>query len=177
LAAKHLIEVGCKNFAFFGGDENLIQSGGEKNFLRAKGFVNYLLQKGCRKPVIFSGSGFAQFFNDGKILAQEFLRLKNIPDGIFASNDLLAIALFYELEAHGLKVPEDVAIIGCDNTEICLYTYPNLTSIDINIPVTAQKLISVLKDMIDGKKPIRRQTTVPVSIVVRESTKRQGGGK
>lgn len=165
-AARHLIEAGCKRLAFFGGC---------KNYARAKGFTRYLKEKGETAPLLFTGdkSHCALFFPTGKVLAQEFLNLRKLPDGVFASNDLLGIALLSEALKKGLKVPEDMAIIGCDDTEICLYVKPALSSIDIEISLTAKEAIKKIRAIIKGKETVSPHTNIPAVLKPRESTKRQ----
>ena len=124
LAAAHLIAGGCRKLCFFGGDE---ESG------RGKSFLSYIEQRKLPPPLIFTGGEFIAYFPEGKRLAREFLDLRELPDGVFAYNDLLAIALLSELSEKGMRCPGDMAIVSCDNTEICLYPYPALTGIDTNV--------------------------------------------
>jgi len=161
LAAEHLIAKGCKKPAFFGGF---------RNSTRARGFVQYFRENNLPDPLIYVGEKYTAYFPEGKILAREFLKSRNLPDGVFASNDLLAIALLSGALAKGLRVPEDMAIMGCDNTEAGLYTTPALTSIDTNISLLAKKAIAKIEGMIKGEEPKPFHTEVPVSLIVREST-------
>ncbi len=163
LAAGHLIDIGCKRLAFFGGSSHSP---------RAVSFVRFLEKQGHRAPLVFTGDKYTNFFPEGKILAQQFLRLKNLPDGVFASNDYLAVALLSEALRKGLKVPRDIAIMGCDNTELCLYKRPTITSIDINLPLIAKKIMERTEQLIAGKRLRPLDTKVPVSLIVRESTER-----
>jgi len=163
LAAEHLIEIGCKKPVFFGGAEE---------YARAKGFVQYFKEKKLPPPLMFVGKKRALNFPEGKILAREFLKLKDLPDGVFASNDLLSFVLLSETLRKGLRVPEDMAIMGCNNTDTSSYTTPTLTSIDINSPLLAKKAIEKLEGMIKGEEPKPFHTVVPVSLITRESTRR-----
>jgi len=164
IAASHLTEIGCKRLCFFGG---VRESG------RAEGFVKFKEER-LPSPLVFTGEKFVGYFHEGEKLAKEFFKLKELPDGVFASNDLLAVALLSEVLKRGLKIPENLAIMGCDNTEVCLHSYPGLTSIDVNISLTAQIALEKLIDFINGKEVKPLHTTIPIKLVERESTKKGG---
>jgi len=165
LAAEHLVAIGCKRPAFFGGDINMA---------RVRGFKQYFEDNKLPLPLLFTGETFVGFFEDGTVLAQQFLKLKERPDGVFAANDILAVALLSAALRKGLKVPRDIAIMGCNNTEVTLYTTPTITSINTNLPLAAKKVIEILEDMIKGEKPKLMHTEIPVSLIVRESTRKTG---
>jgi LacI family transcriptional regulator len=167
LVSAHLMEIGCKSFAYFGG---------EKNSKRCKGFIDYL-KENKYKSVIWTGERliphqlFVGYYNDGIKLAKKFFETDNkIPEGIFASNDILGAILLKETIKRGFKIPEQIAIVGCDNSEICLYTEPELTSIDVNINDTAKKLIETMKKIINGEELKTLHIKIPVNLVKRGST-------
>lgn len=162
LAAKHLIEIGCKSFAFFGGDRKLE---------RCKGFVEYLKEKGYT-AVVFTAEKFVSSFEEGMKLGEEFFKLKKLPEGVFAANDILGVTLVNCAKRYGIKIPDDMAIMGCDNTEVCLYSEPELTSIDTNVKEIARKAIEIIKRLIKGEK-IEEPVRIDVQIVKRNSTKRR----
>ncbi|MCM8759684.1 MAG: LacI family transcriptional regulator [Candidatus Omnitrophica bacterium] len=159
LAAQHLIQIGCKKIAFFGGS---------KNFGRFRGFYSYLIEKGI-EPMIFMEEKLVASYEAGVKLAKGFFQQIEDVDGVFAFNDLVAAALIKQAYRHGLRIPDDLAVIGCDNTDICLYTEPSLTSIDTNIQEIAKKSINIIKKIIDGEK-VPMYTKIDVNLVEREST-------
>ncbi|HOK57034.1 MAG TPA: LacI family DNA-binding transcriptional regulator [bacterium] len=162
LAAEHLLEIGCRKIAIFGG---------EKGSGRYNGFVNYLKERG-NEPIIFVKDKFVGYYEDGILLAEEFFNQSQIPDGVFAYNDLLGVILIKEAKKKGIKVPEDIAIIGCDNSEVCLYSEVELTSIDTNIKEVVKKAIKLMKKMINGEE-IPKKTIVDVKLIKRKSTERR----
>lgn len=163
LAAEHLMGAGCRKLCVFGG---------ALETLRVKGFVDYIRQKGLPEPLMEISNGFIDF-RKGEFFARKLLKSGKNPDGIFAYNDLLGIALIKECIRTGVKVPGDMAVIGCDNTEVCFYTYPHLTSIDTNFCLAARQAFIKLMDVINGKEDMEMHTRIPVSLVVRESTMRR----
>jgi len=163
VAAEHLVEIGCKRLCFFGG---------WKDTERAREFEKYVLERGLPKPLNFTREDFVDKFSVDKELAKEFFNFSPLPDGVFATNDLAGIALMVEALRRGIKVPQDIAIMGMDNAEICEYTYPSLTSIDLNMELRAKLAIEKLIQLINNEPLEELHTQVPFKLVIRESTKK-----
>jgi LacI family transcriptional regulator len=162
-AAEHLLKKGCKRLCFFGGQENLSD--------RKEGFIEKVQETGLF-PFVFTDANFLDNFETDKKLAEKFLNTFPLPDGVFATNDLAGIALLTEALRKGIKIPEDLAIIGMDNTEICEYTYPSLTSIDLEIEQRARLAVRKLVKLIKNEPLEKLHTLVPFKLVERESTKK-----
>ncbi len=164
-AARHLLAGGGKHLAYFG-----------RNQLRQQGFVGLLRRENqeCSLCLENSPDAISGEFNLGRNLAAEFLRRPNRPDSVFASNDDYACALLTEALAAGLRVPEDLAIVGCDNTDSCLRVFPSLTSLDINIPGLAEAALDKLVRSIEGQPVEARHTNVEHRLVARGSTRSAG---
>ncbi len=89
-------------------------------------------------------------------------------DAIFAASDVLAIAAIHALQSKGLRVPEDVAVVGYDNIGQAAMISPGLTTIDQNIKLGGEILVNTLVDKIAGN-PVRA-TLTPTTLVIRGST-------
>jgi len=89
-------------------------------------------------------------------------------DAIFAASDVLAIAAIHALQSKGLRVPEDVAVVGYDNIGQAAMISPGLTTIDQNIKLGGEILVNTLVDKIAGN-PVRA-TLTPTKLVIRGST-------
>lgn len=161
LAAQHLVEIGRRRLAFFGGTA---QSS------RARGFVAGCEKAGLPEPLIFTGEAYATDFQQGRALARDFLHIRPLPDGVFCSNDQLGVALLTQSNDAGLSIPDDMAIVGCDNSEICLYTTPALSSIDTGNSLLASKSLEVLLRLLQDRPDAPVYDNVPVSLVARGST-------
>ncbi len=160
LAAEHLVSIGCRRLCIFGGTPET---------LRMKGFVEYVRKKGLPEPITETSAGFMDLAK-GEFFARKLLTSRNRPDGVFAYNDLVGVSLIKECIRTGVKVPDEIAIVGCDNTEVCLHTYPQLTSIDTNLFLASRLSFAKLMDVLDEKEGIELHTKIQVSLVVREST-------
>lgn len=100
------------------------------------------------------------------------LMKRNISfDGLFSSNDRMAIGAMKALDLEGIKIPEEVAIVGCDDIEMASMTVPALTTIHQSLheigKVAATKIISLLS----GQEVGAYQTTIPAKLIIRDSSK------
>lgn len=92
-------------------------------------------------------------------------------NAILATNDKVALVTMRCLESMGMRVPHDVAVIGCDNLDFAEFSKPALTTIDQCITELSHTTVNILVDLIEGKKlPVEdRQKVIKPKLVVRES--------
>src|SRR6266567_2875755 len=112
LATKHLIDIGCKRIAHIRGPET------SPSIRRVEGYKRALTQAALKVSddyIIAEPKGDVETRQRGADAMRELLSLKARPDGVFCFNDPLAMgAMNYALD-QGLRIPEDVAVIGCGN--------------------------------------------------------------
>ncbi len=138
----------------------------------------HLLGQGCRRIVHLGGSYLNNVYKDrivgyqkalaayqvafdpellfkiqlssetGLLAAQQILQLPALPDGVFAANDSSAIGCIAELKRNGLRIPEDIAVVGFNDDPICRFMKPDLSSISYPSQqigeVAAQTLIDTI---------------------------------
>lgn len=125
LAAAHLATRGVRHPAHICGR---ISAPWSKD--RLDGFAEGLTAAGLYLDPALTVRG--DFSLHGGYLAAEQLIATGIPfDSVFAANDLMAVGAIKALTAHGLRVPEDVVVVGFDNTYISALTSPPVTTVDI----------------------------------------------
>ena len=90
------------------------------------------------------------------------------PTAFIAGNDFLAVNILRKARQLGLRSPEDVAVIGADNTYIADTFYPGVTSVDFSKETFCRQLAEALLGLIQGQRP--EDQILPVSLFVREST-------
>lgn len=107
---------------------------------------------------------------DGYRAAQELLALDERPDAIFCFSDLLAIGAMRAVFDTGLRVPEDVAVIGIDDVEEGRFARPSLSTVSLDTPYIARE--SVRRILARIKDPALEATEIvaPHTLVAREST-------
>jgi LacI family transcriptional regulator len=161
LAARHLLEHGARHFAFVGADVFFSKE-------RQAGFVAELEARGERlRP--------GRIFNIDDFLSRaESGLFEELPSalGIFCANDWVGARTMRECLQRGRNVPNDMAIIGCDNDP--RYTHQNvpaLSSVEIPSRPSGRLAAEMLLRLIEGKANTPRiQTCAPLSVVTRGST-------
>ncbi len=112
LATQHLVDIGCKRIAHIRGPET------SPGIQRLEGYKRALGLNRKNAPdeyVIFEPKGDVGSRQRGADAMRQLLRCKHIPDGVFCFNDPLAMGAVNETVNQGLRIPEDIAIIGCGN--------------------------------------------------------------
>lgn len=169
LAVQHLVDLGRKNIAHITGPESF-----EAVELRKQGYLSVLkTAKLDHKPEYFVSTKWSEKAGRNaarKLFFEQNSTLKSTyPDALFCGNDQLARGAADTLREIGLKVPEDVAIVGFDNWEVMTdAATPPLTSVDMNLKelgiIAGEKIIQ----LINGKE-ITGVKRLPCTLVLRDS--------
>lgn len=165
-ATEHLIKQGCSRIAFFAGPQHLY------NFRnRFHGYKDALMKNDL--PVQEDYIVHLPLTNAN---VEEYIRffmgLPQPPDAIFALNDFAALKIMYLLKKEGLRIPEDVAVMGFNNEDICPYLEPSLSSVDLtpfDLGATAAEL---LLEHIRKGGTLESERVIKGKLMVRESTRR-----
>lgn len=163
---RHLLASGRSRVAFIRGPE-----GNHESLERLRGY-RAGLQQG-QQEIIFDGD-FTQ--EAGWATGQRIATLAVQPDAIFASNDMMAIGCMAALSAAGVRVPEDIAVVGFDDIPMARYLTPALTSVRVPIAALGANALNALVDIVelpaieiaDPNKP-QPMIVMPVELVVRQS--------
>lgn len=89
-------------------------------------------------------------------------------DGLFAANDQMAAGAYAVLNEHGLRIPQDVAVVGFDDDYFGATVSPALTTVHHPVVEMGSKMAELLVGLIDGK-PMERVARLPTSLVIRDS--------
>ena len=163
LAASHLADCGCRHLLHFGG----IVGRDMPADRRADGFLRVCRERGIEGEVLLSdrlsyGSmHYESYIEKGLLEHPE-------TDGIFASSDLIAAQVLQCLYAMGKRVPEDIKVVGFDDTVIAGITTPSITTIHQPIEEMSELSIAYIDRRRKGEM-VPNVTTMPVSLVVRGS--------
>lgn len=90
-------------------------------------------------------------------------------DAVFAASDLMAVGALAELRRRGRRVPEDVAVVGFEDSVLARHTNPPLTTVRQPVEELGRTMVRILTDITRNGAP-RRQVTLPTELVVRESS-------
>ncbi|WP_394550656.1 LacI family DNA-binding transcriptional regulator [Agromyces sp. MMS24-JH15] len=106
---------------------------------------------------------------DGAAAMAHLLALDERPDAVFCFNDSLAIGALHSILMQGLRVPDDIAVVGFDNVPAAQYTYPPLTTIDPGTDQLAKHAVDLLAARVAGRSDPPREVVTDCSLVVRRS--------
>ncbi|MEZ4670060.1 MAG: GntR family transcriptional regulator [Anaerolineae bacterium] len=98
-----------------------------------------------------------------------YLTSANRPTAVFAANDQIAIAIYREAATVGLRIPEDLSIVGFDDLDMSIHLDPPLTTVAQQFTTLGRQAAQVLLSRIRGEVRPLQQITVPPELVIRES--------
>ena len=160
-ATSHLIQQGRRRIAFIG-DYN---SGEAK--LRFEGYCQALKNHGLQvNPDLFIQSPYTPV--EAQAAMHAFCDRGIAIDALFAASDLVAINAMGVLNARGLKVPEDIAVVGYDDVDASRHSFPPLTTIRQPLNLAARALLECVQEVMRGGQPASRQLNS--ELLVRAST-------
>lgn len=109
--------------------------------------------------------------NDAYEATKKILSSPVRPTAIFATDDIKGFGVFKALNEAGLRIPDDVSLIGHNNYDIAELTQPPLTTIDVPIQQLGTIAAQVLFDLINGKQPSKR-TILETKLIIRQSCRK-----
>jgi LacI family transcriptional regulator len=169
IATQHLLEQGCKRVA-------IVTASLKRNVYaqRYRGYVDAQFDKGI---MLDNSRVLVKDLSEqsGIECALELVAMDPMPDGVFITNDFVAAQCMRTLKEHGIRIPEDIAVVGFNNDAISRIVEPTLTTIDYPGSdlgqIAAKNLISHLK----GEADVKQTSTIIVrsELLVRESSNRK----
>ena len=168
-ATKHLVDSGCKRIAHFRGP--LLPQNSIDRFLGYKKAIeDHDIQYDPSLVYICEDMSF----EEGKKYAQKLYEEHKDVDGIFVNTDLVAIGAITQLKELGVKIPEDIAIVGSSNWFMSSAITPTLTTIDqpgFKMGKTAfKRLLKEMKKKKNDEKTDPKIIELETSLVKRDST-------
>lgn len=161
ISAVHLVERGCKKLAFFG-DTRLpeIQQ-------RMEGCIAGAKASGLAEPVEILETHLTAEAAYQSI--KSYISENNIPDGVFAASDVIAMSAIRAFREAGIAIPEKVKIVGYDDLELASYTSPPLSTVRQDLKFAANKLVEVLFRRISGEET--QSIVITPELQTRDSTR------
>ncbi|GHV42795.1 LacI family transcriptional regulator [Clostridia bacterium] len=163
LATHYLTERGHRKIAFVSG---FVQDYGV-NFERLLGYRDALNEEGIEydENLMFTGNvGYEYGFK----AAEQMAKRKNVT-AVFVTADIIAVGLIKGLHKIGLRVPEDVSVIGFDDIYLAQLSEPSLTTVRQDITKKGEAAIKLIIDNVKDSQLPRRDISIPLKIVERES--------
>jgi len=132
--------------------------------------LTYLAQHGHQEIGILAGEEYTRGSHE---LLKQFLsrQPQTFPTAFFASSDALAVGALKAIQEVGLKVPEDISVIGFNDISVAKYVSPPLTTIKIHTEWMGELAIETILSIIYEQAPIARKITIATELIERASTR------
>jgi DNA-binding LacI/PurR family transcriptional regulator len=162
-AVTHLIQHGYRHIAFIGDTTPSTQSN-----TRFKAHRQALEDHNWPRDSqwVICGDYSEQ---SGRRAMEELLKLPQPPRAVFAANDQMAIGALDVVHNQGLRVPDDVAIVGFDDIPAASYVRPSLTTVQQNIRESGELAVQLLLRRIEDPATKVENIVLPTQLVVRRS--------
>ena len=162
LAAQCLYDCGCRNIVCLRGPQEYASG-----VLRFNGYKDVCEEKGLE--IMYVDTKYD--FEAGSKAAEEMLKKYKKIDGVIAANDFVAVSAYKVFSKRGIRVPEDIQIVGFDDINLSRLFTPEITTIRQPIKEMGIMAVDVLCSYVEGK-PYPRECKFDVKLVERE-TKRK----
>lgn len=171
-AYDYLYKLGHRRIACLAGSQNTL-SGRE----RLRGYKTSIEKHGESYLPEYVVYTFDYDFNSGSRAMEQLLdncSEGEMPSAVIAASDSVAIGAISFLESKGIRVPDDISIIGFDDIELAKYYTPRLTTVKQDRAKIGEKIAETLVSYINGME-VPARTLIPVSIIERETCKKYNG--
>jgi len=164
LATKHLIDIGHRRIVCICGPSFLTPSAE-----RESGYQRALKEADIPfdESLIIRGEFHTE---TGYHAFKQLQSISPAPTAVFASNDLIAIGLIYAAQENGIRVPDDLSVVGFDDIKLASYISPSITTIRQPINAIAQNAMDNLLNILNNKE-VTFEIRLPVELIIRGSTK------
>nr|WP_239534033.1 LacI family DNA-binding transcriptional regulator [Thalassobacillus pellis] len=165
-ATRHLIDLGHERIGYIGG-----QPDSYSTIERQRGYLAALEDNGITSnPTYIELDEFkidSGFEKGKKLLAEE-----DRPTAIFAANDAIAVGVYKAARELGLRIPEDLSVIGFDDSQFAEIVFPELTTIRTPIAQMGEKTVELAVQIVKDGKNFKESITFQPTLVERGSTQR-----
>ncbi len=170
-ATEHLIEIGCRRIAVIGAHPTHRDDIRSAN-LRVRGYREALAAAGIRYNPALLRVAAPWHRSNGAAAMRDLLAARVKFDAVFTLNDTLGLGALRALGEAGVRVPDDVAVIGFDNIDESRFSVPSMSSVDPGRDQIAEVAVDLLIERINetGDKAPPRQILADFRIAAREST-------
>jgi DNA-binding LacI/PurR family transcriptional regulator len=167
IATQYLIDRGRTRIAAIG--PNPTVSTVSAASLRLEGYLQAMKAAGL--PIVPERMVVAEEWHlrDGAAAMNHLLNLEERPDAVFCFNDTLAIGALHTIATNGLRVPDDIAVVGFDNVPASQYAFPPLTTIEPGTDQIAKHAVELLAARVSGRADPPREIFTDCSLIVRRS--------
>lgn len=167
-ATRHLIRTGRKRIAFFGSMPPIAEARTALSQIaqRLEGYKAALTAEGIPFDPAIVQTPFSSRY-EGADAVDNLVERGVAFDSIVAASDIVALGALQALKRHGLRVPEDVALIGYDDIDVASFSSPQLSTVRQDVIKAGNMLVSKVLRMMDGHRAVSER--LPTELIIRGS--------
>ncbi|MCX7919480.1 MAG: LacI family transcriptional regulator [bacterium] len=166
-AVNHLIELGHKKIGMLTGIGKHVSI-----IERRQGYFEAMKSANLTPNPKWIAEGDVTTEGGMEAMEKLFAQTKELPTALFAFNDAMATGAMKVLRAHQIRVPEDISIVGFDDTDEAIHVIPPLTTVHVAKEEMGRIAAQLLISRIQRKKDVRQRVVLTTHLVIRESTRR-----
>jgi DNA-binding LacI/PurR family transcriptional regulator len=170
LAVRHLAKLGHRRIAFINGPE-----GWDATVNRMAGYQEELAAWDVPFDPMLVDRGDWEVWS-GYLAAQRLLALEHPPTAVFAANDLMALGVIYAVQQAGLRVSEDIAVVGYDDRDFSGFVRPAITTVSMPCEEMGRASAECLLRLIRGEVDTMEPMLIRGELKVRQSCGARKGG-
>ena len=170
MAAEHLLGLGHTNLAHISGPLRLRLARE-----RLAGFRQAIEERGLSMAACTGGEGSWECAAGSRAM-REILARSPRPTAVFSANDRMAIGAVRAIHEAGLRVPDDISVVGLDDIEVAAYQNPPLTTVRQSFARLGAAGLQLLLEIVAGETPAQTQIVMAPELVVRRSTRACAAG-
>jgi Transcriptional regulators len=162
---RYLVELGHRRIAFVNGPDSFTNS-----LDRFAGYKKALYESGIPfdEKLVFEGNYSKK---SGYVLSGEIQKIKEMPTAVFAGNDRMAAGLVQGFSEKGMRIPEDISIVGYDDSDISTIVRPALTTVHIPFFEMGKSCVNEFVKQIRGSNENGFSLLIKPGLVIRESAR------
>ena len=163
IATQHLINLGHSRIAHITFSPEYYHATQDRHL----GWQDALLAAGL------SDAGLLEYGNysaaSGFVAMRKLLKRRRRPTALFAGNDTIAMGAMAAIHQHGLRIPEDIAVVGYDDIPTAPFMVPPLSTMRVSALEHGQQAVQTLNELLQGERPSVLVKTLETPLVIRES--------
>ncbi len=163
-ATQHLLELGHRRIAYLGG-----QAEAACNRARMHGFRAAMESAGLRVGADHIRAGRFRY-DDGVVQGDDLLDLPNPPTAVFAGSDDIGVGVLEAARARGLRIPEDLSVVGFDDTQLARFASPPLTTVRQPLHDMGRVALRTALELAAGEHVASHYVELATRLIVRRST-------
>ncbi|WP_428240696.1 LacI family DNA-binding transcriptional regulator [Gynuella sp.] len=169
---SQLWQLGYRNIAYLGGHEPVADFDTLLGEQRRKAFIEFMRDHGgCHEDWVIT-DGFSPC--SGYRMSQRLLALTGeLPELVFCGNDSIAIGAIRGFQEAGIRIPEQLALVGINDIPTAQYTFPSLTTVKVYSEMMGESAIDLLIEQIGGRI-VPKKVVLPTQVVWRDSCRSEG---